>query len=110
MLGVLDPGSGMDFFRIPDLNLSPKPVFESLVTICWVKSSLPKFFSSAFQKINKFVCEICGYRKRFAKFFLPLLRFLDPGWVKIGIRDEHPGSATLHSNETHYLIVSFLLQ
>jgi hypothetical protein len=30
-------------------------------------------------------------------FFHPslLLLFLDPGWVKIRIRDNHPGSATL---------------
>jgi hypothetical protein len=30
-------------------------------------------------------------------FFHPslLLLFLDPGWVKIRIRDKHPGSATL---------------
>jgi hypothetical protein len=33
-------------------------------------------------------------------FFHPslLLLFLDPGWVKIRIRDKHPGSATLMAN------------
>ncbi len=40
-------------------------------------------------------------KKRFDKFFfhpcLSLL-FLDPGWVKIRIRDKHPGSATLLLN------------
>jgi hypothetical protein len=31
-----DPGSRIGFFRIPD----PKSIFESLVTIFWVKSSI----------------------------------------------------------------------
>jgi hypothetical protein len=35
----LDPGSGIGFFRIPDLG-SQTQIFESLVTIFWVKSSI----------------------------------------------------------------------
>jgi hypothetical protein len=37
-------------------------------------------------------------------FFNPslLLLFLDPGWVKIRIRDKHPGSATLTFGLTFY--------
>ncbi len=34
----LDPGSGIGFFRIPDLG-SQTHIFESLVTIFWVKNS-----------------------------------------------------------------------
>jgi hypothetical protein len=55
-------------------------------------------------------CEICGYIKRYDKNFFSPLSFVpvfgsgirdpgseirDPGWVKIRIRDKHPGSATL---------------
>jgi hypothetical protein len=54
-------------------------------------------------------CEICGYKKRYDKNFFSPLSFVpvfgsgirdpgseirDPGWVKIRIRDKHPGSAT----------------
>jgi hypothetical protein len=37
-------------------------------------------------------------------FFHPslLLLFLDPGWVKIRIRDKHPGSATLTLGQVFY--------
>jgi hypothetical protein len=35
----LTPGSGIGFFRILDLG-SQTPIFESLVTIFWVKSSI----------------------------------------------------------------------
>jgi hypothetical protein len=35
----LDPGSGIGFFRIPDLG-SQTHIFESLMTIFWVESSL----------------------------------------------------------------------
>jgi hypothetical protein len=60
--------------RISDPG-SQTHIFESLVTIFWLKSSviLGKFaqiFSSAFQKRNSFqFCEICGYRKRYDKKF-----------------------------------------
>jgi hypothetical protein len=36
---LLDPGSGIDFFWIPNLG-SQTHIFESLVTIFWVKSSI----------------------------------------------------------------------
>ncbi len=42
----------------------------------------------------KFVATKKGMTTNFFHPFL-LLRFLDPGWVKIRIRDKHPGSATL---------------
>jgi hypothetical protein len=52
---TLDPGSGIGFFRIPDLG-SQTHIFESLVTIFWVKSYLkigPKFFLLHFKtKVN----------------------------------------------------------
>jgi hypothetical protein len=37
-------------------------------------------------------------------FFHPslLLMFLDPGWVKIRIRDKHPGSATLRTTDIFF--------
>ncbi len=70
--GILDPGSGICFFWIPDLwSRIPNQYFESLVTIFWVKRSiiiwkLVQFFSSAFQKLNNFqFCEIYGYKKRY---------------------------------------------
>jgi hypothetical protein len=41
-----------------------------------------------------FVCE-----KIFVFLIRPVLRIRDPGWVKIRIRDKHPGSATLDKTE-----------
>jgi hypothetical protein len=35
----LTPGSGIGFFRIPDLGSQPH-IFENLLTIFWVKSSI----------------------------------------------------------------------
>jgi hypothetical protein len=74
---------------------------------------LAKIFSSAIQTQNNFqFCEICGYKTRYDNnFFSPLSfvavfgsRIWDPesgirdlGWVKIRIRDKHPGSTTLDS-------------
>jgi hypothetical protein len=37
--GIWDPGSGIGFFRIPDLG-SQTHIFESLVTTFWIKSSI----------------------------------------------------------------------
>jgi hypothetical protein len=45
---------------------------------------------------------ICGYKKGVTEIFFSPLSFVvvfgsgirDPGWVKIRIRDKHPGSAT----------------
>jgi hypothetical protein len=65
---------------------------------------LAQLFSSAFQKENNFhFCEIYGYKKRYDNEFFSPLSFIavfesvirDPGWVKIRIREIHPGSATL---------------
>jgi hypothetical protein len=80
---ILDPGSGIGFFRIPDLGSQiPNPYFESLVTFFGEKGLLffenwPKFFSSAFKKYNYFqFFEICGYKKGTGMttnfFFTPL--------------------------------------
>ena len=73
--------------------------------MCECKGGLASFLLS---KIIYNFCEICDYKKRFDKklFFTPpfsggfLIRdpgseIRDPGWVKIRIRDKHPGSATL---------------
>jgi hypothetical protein len=76
----LTPGSGIGFFRIPDLG-SQTHIFKSLVTIFRVKSSInsmkigPNFFLQHV-KIIQF-CEICGYKKKGWKteFFSPLSLF-----------------------------------
>jgi hypothetical protein len=45
-------------------------------------------------------CEICGYKKSYYKKKFSPLSFAavfwirNPGWVKIRIRDKHPGSET----------------
>jgi hypothetical protein len=41
----------------------------------------------------KFVATNKGMTQFFFNLFM--LRFLDPGWVKIRIRDKHPGTATM---------------
>ncbi len=86
---ISDPGSRIPDLgsRIPDLGSrisdpgSQTHIFESLVTIFWVKSSIilqeigPDFFLQHSNKImfNQF-CEICGYIIRFDNkfFFIPL--------------------------------------
>jgi hypothetical protein len=85
------PGSGIGFFRVPDLG-SQTHIFKSLVINFWVKNSIifhffenwPKFFSSAFQNkiifnFVKFVATKKMYVNKF--FFHPslLLLFLDSG-------------------------------
>jgi hypothetical protein len=107
----LDPGSVIGFFSGSRI---PNPYFWELSDNFLGKNfnNSLKFgpnFSSAFQKQNNIqFCEICGYRKKF-DFFSPLSFVAifgsgirdpgtgnrDPGWVKIRIRDKHPGSATL---------------
>ncbi len=88
------PGSGIGFFRISDPG-SKTHIIESLVTNFWIKSSLilwnnwPKFFSSAFKKLNNFqFCEICSHTKKISPLFFVAV-------FRPGIRDKHPGSATL---------------
>jgi hypothetical protein len=82
---VTDPDPGSGAFLTPGSH-----IFESLVAIFWVKSSIVLwklvqiFFFNISNKIILF-CEIYGSKIR------------DPGWVKIRIRDKHPGSATLPS-------------
>ncbi len=57
-------------------------------------------------------CDICGYRKmKCTTNFFSSLFFVavfgsgirDPGWIKISIRDKHPGSATLHDTYFFWL-------
>jgi hypothetical protein len=47
------------------------------------------------------------------KFFPPplLVLLLDPGWIKIRIRDKHPGSATLYNFVQNFCLelYSFLM-
>jgi hypothetical protein len=110
-----DPGS-----RIPD----PKPIF---MRTFWGKkfyNSLkigPIIFLQHFKTeiIYNFVKFVATYQGMTTNFFYPslLLMFLDPrsgiqdpGWVKIGIRDKHPGSATLIYTQqmiVHPVIKSF---
>jgi len=116
----LTPGSGIRnrFFPDPGSQI-PDPesythIFESLATIFWLKISIilqklaPNIFP-AFQKYNNVqFCEICGYIKRYdIKFFFtplfcccfwirdPRSGFRDGKKSGSGIRDKHPGSATL---------------
>jgi hypothetical protein len=105
----LDPGSGIGFFRISDPE-SQTHIYESVVTIFWVKSSIPVilwksgqiFFLQHFKKkiIYNFL-KFMAAKKRYDNWFIftPLIYcyfwIRDPGWVKIRIRDKYPGSATL---------------
>ncbi len=73
-----DPGSGIGFFRIPDPGYQTH-IFDSLLT------NIIKKLVYLFQKVT-----MEGQKN---SPFLMLL--LDPGWIKIRIRDKHPGSATL---------------
>jgi hypothetical protein len=75
---IRDPGTGIGFFRIPDLwSRIPNPYFESLVTFFWVKSSIIRrklaqifFFIISKIKYGKFqFCEICGYKKGITQIF-----------------------------------------
>jgi hypothetical protein len=93
---IRDPNS---FFRIPDLG-SQIHIFESLVTICWVKSAmilgelLQIFVIYLFK--NKIIFNLVIFyswpqRRYDNNFFLPPLfcgcGIRDPGWIKIRIRD-----------------------
>ncbi len=111
-LVLLNPGNGIQkgigFFRIPDLS-SQTHIFESLVTVFWVKSSiilwkLAQIFFFGIPKVKKFsiLWNLWLQNKVWQQnFFHPslLLLFLDPGFgiwdPRSGIRDKHPRSATL---------------
>ncbi len=94
----LDPGSGIGFFRILYTE-SQAHIFESLVTIYWVNfyNSFkigPKLFflqnvkNKIIFNFVEFMATKKGMTTKF--FFAPpslLLLFLDPGWVKIRVRD-----------------------
>ena len=68
----LDPGSGIGFFRIPDLgSWIPTPYFWELIDnfglkVLFFYENWPKFLSSAIQNWNNLqFCEICGYIKSY---------------------------------------------
>jgi|LakMenEpi03Aug12_release.lakeMendotaPanAssembly.Ray.scaffolds.fasta_scaffold820432_1 hypothetical protein len=80
----LHPGSEKDFFRIPDHQPKFLHIFESLETNFWVKSSK----STKTLWLKNFSVPVLFS-------FVALVWIRDPGWIKIRIRDKHPGSATL---------------
>ncbi len=93
----LTPGSGISFFRIPDLR-SQTHMFESLVTIFWVESSIilcnwHNFILCQFKikTIFNFVIIVATKKVRQLIFFTPLfcccVLIRDPRWTKIKIRD-----------------------
>ncbi len=105
-----DPGSGIGFFRIPD----PNPIFLELSDKFLgkkfynsLKTGLIFFLQHLKNKILfNFVKFVVTKKILTTNFFTPLFcccfwirdpgpEILDPEWVKIRIRDKHPGSATL---------------
>ncbi len=103
----LTPGSGIRNRFFPDPG-SQTHIFQGLVTIFWVKTSiilgkLGHIFFFSISKIKQYgiqFCEICGYKKCFdkKKLFTPVFcccfwirdprsGIRDPGWVKIRNRD-----------------------
>ncbi len=115
----LDPGPGIGFFRIPDPG-SQIHIFESLLTIFWVKSSIilwklaQIFFFSISKLKNVQFCEIFGYVKSYDNkfFFTPLFcccfwirdprsGILDPGSGMGKIQD--PGSGINSPDPQHWL-------
>jgi hypothetical protein len=122
------PGSGIWNRFFPDLGSQiPNPYFSELSDNFLGKNfnnSLkigPIFFSSAFQNkiILNFVKFVATKKYNDLFFFTPLVcccfwigdprsgirdprsGIPDKGWVKIRIRDKHPGSATLVMAEHH---------
>ncbi len=108
-----DPGSGIGFYRIPYLGS------RILNPYFWEVSDkvLGKRFYNSWRKAQNFFLQhlknkiifnfmnfVATKKSMTTNFFHPslLLLFLDlgseirdPGWVKIRIRDNHPGSTTL---------------
>ncbi len=105
----LTPGSGEGFFRIPDLGSRiSKPYFWELNENFLHKKFhnflkigqnffLQQFKHKIIFSFVKFVATKQGMTTIY--FFTPLccccFWIRDPGWVKIRIRDKHPGSASL---------------
>ncbi len=110
----LTPGSGIGFLRIPDPGSTQTHIFESLVTIFWVKSLIgnslkigPKFFLQHFKNkiIFNYVKFVATKKGMTTNFFPPLSfaavfrsRIRDGSKSRSGIRDKHPGSVTLSFN------------
>jgi hypothetical protein len=98
----LTPGSGIGFFRIPNLGSRiPNPYFLEL-SDNFLKIG-PNFFVHFKHKIIYNFVKFMAIKKGMKTIFFSPLSFVadfgseirDPGWVKIRIRDKHPGSATL---------------
>ncbi len=101
----LTPGSGIRNRFFPD-PVSQSHIFESLVTIFWVKSSILLWKLAQIFCLQHFETKIIfnlwnlwlfSPLSFVAVFLDPGTEIRDPGWVKSGsgIRDKHPGSATL---------------
>jgi hypothetical protein len=105
----LTPGSGIRNRFIPDLRSRiPKSYFSELSDnflskkFCNSLKFGPNFFLHLFKKkiilhFVKFVATKKMYENKFfsAHLFCSCFWIRDAGWVKIRIRDKHPGSATL---------------
>ncbi len=98
----MDLGSGIGFFRIPDLGSNP--YFWELIDNCLGKKFYNSlkigpnfFFSTSKLKLFAILWNLWLHKKLWQQFFFHpslLLMFLhpeseirDPGWVKLGIRD-----------------------
>ncbi len=97
---LLTPGSGIRNRFFPDPG-SQTHVFESLVKIESFEN-WPKFFQHSKHKIIINFVKFVATKKITTTNFSPLSfvalfgsGIRDPGWIKIRIRDKHPGSATL---------------
>ncbi len=92
---IRDPEKVFSGSRISDPG-SQTHIFESLVTIFWIKSSiillkLAQIFFFSTSKLRNFqFCEICGYMKRYDNKFLFTPLFCCCFWIRdprSGIRD-----------------------
>ncbi len=97
--GFLTPGSGIGFF--PDLG-SLTHIFDSCDNFLEKNIIVLSAGSNVF--LYLFWNKINGHKKSKDNYFSPLLLLLllypgsliqDTGWIKIRIRDKHPGSPTL---------------
>ncbi len=98
----LDPESGVfltpGYGIIPDLE-SPTHIFESLVTIFWVKITTILYSYFFLYMFNK----LWQQKKVRQAYFFPSFsvavvgsEIRNPRWIKNRIRNKHPGSATLN--------------
>ncbi len=113
----LDPGSGIGFFRIPDLDPgSQTHTFENLVTTFWAKSSIILwklaqifFFSTSKLKKCTILWNLCLDKRVWHQIFSLLLLFLDPGSEirdpgSVMGKNQDPGSGINIPDPQHYLL------